>query len=137
MTKVSEIMTKEPTTIDVRDPLTDALRALESASFHHLVVTEHDQPIGMVSSTDIYRLLHELDLEADGSWGSYLDQQYTLEDAMSTDLRTVQADDSVVDAARALSNGSFHSVVVLEESDLVGIVTTTDLARYIVDTASE
>jgi len=137
MTKVSEIMTTEPTTIDVRDPLTDALRALESANFHHLVVTEHDEPIGMVSSTDIYRLLHELDLEADGSWGKYLDQQYTLEDAMSTDLRTVQADDSVVDAARALSNGSFHSVVVLEDTDLVGIVTTTDLARYIVDTASD
>jgi CBS domain-containing protein len=132
MTKISDIMTREPNTIDVRDPLTDALRALDNAPYHHLIVMENYEPIGMVSSTDIYRLLHELDADMDGSFSSYLDQQYTLEDAMSPGLHSVQIDDTVADAARLLSSGSFHSVAVLDETDLVGIVTTTDLAKYIV-----
>ncbi len=132
MTKISDIMTKDPTTIDVRDPLTDALRALDNAPYHHLIVTEDYEPIGMVSSTDIFRLLHELDADMDGSFSSYLDQQYTLEDAMSPELYSVQHGDSVADAARLLSSGSYHSVAVLDGRDLVGIVTTTDLAKYIV-----
>ncbi len=132
MTKISEIMTTDPTTIDVRDRLSDVLQALDSAPYHHLIVLENYEPIGMVSSTDVYRLLHELDADIDGRFYSYLDQQYSIEDAMSTGLHSVQASESVADAARLLSNGSFHSVAVLDGTDLVGIVTTTDLAKYIV-----
>ncbi len=133
MTKITEIMTRNPTTIDVRDRLTDALRALDGAPYHHLVVTENEMPIGMLSSTDIYRLLHELDAEPDGTFGSYLDEQYTIEDAMTPSLNSVDIDDTVGAAARALSVGTFHSVAVLDDGDLVGIVTTTDLARYLAE----
>jgi CBS domain-containing protein len=132
MTKISEIMTTEPTTVDVRDRLSDVLRALDSAPYHHLIVLENHEPIGMVSSTDIFRLLHELDADMDGGFNSYIDLQYSIEDAMSPGLHSVQTTDSVADAARILSNGGFHSVAVLDGTDLVGIVTTTDLAKYIV-----
>jgi CBS domain-containing protein len=131
MTKITEIMTDDPTTIDVRDPLSDALRALDSAPYHHLVVTENEMPVGMVSSTDIFRLLHELDTEGDGSFSDLIDELYTIEDAMSTNLRSVPVTGTVKDAAIALSDGSFHSVAVVNGGLLVGIVTTTDLARYL------
>lgn len=131
MTKITEIMTDDPTTIDVRDPLSDALRALDSAPYHHLIVTENDLPIGMVSSTDIFRLLHELDTEGDGSFSELIDELFTIEDAMSLGLRSVPVTGTVKDAAVALSDGSFHSVAVLDDERLVGIVTTTDLARYL------
>lgn len=131
MTKITEIMTDDPTTIDVRDPLSDALRALDSAPYHHLIVTENDLPIGMVSSTDIFRLLHELDTEGDGSFSELIDELFTIEDAMSLGLRSVPVTGTVKDAADALSDGSFHSVAVLDGERLAGIVTTTDLARYL------
>jgi len=40
----------------------------------------------------------------------------------------------VRDAAAQFSDGSFHSVVVLDDGGaVIGIVTTTDLARYVRD----
>lgn len=132
MTLVTQIMTIDPTTIDRTDRLSDAMRALDSAPYHHLVVTENDRVVGMLSTTDIVRLLHELDLEFDGPLSNSIDEFYSIEDAMSTKLHSIDAEATVKQAAEMLAQGSFHSLVVLDGEELAGIVTTTDLARYIV-----
>ncbi|MCP3938548.1 MAG: CBS domain-containing protein [Actinomycetia bacterium] len=137
MTPVKKIMTVDPTTIDRADPLSAAMSALESAPYHHLVVTENDQPVGMLSTTDLVRLLHDMEFEIDGPLRNTIDEYYTIEDAMSVGLQSISATSSVRDAAIILSQGTFHSIVVLDEDRLAGIVTTTDLARYIVDTTEQ
>ena len=137
MTPVTEIMTLDPTTVDRGDALSDAMRALDSAPYHHLVVTENDKPVGMLSTTDLVRLLHELDLDFDGPLRNSIDEYYTIEDAMTAELRSITVEASVRDAAAALAQGGFHSVVVLDGDSLAGIVTTTDLARYVVDTTKD
>lgn len=135
MTAVTKIMTVDPTTIERTDPLSDAIRALESAPYHHLVVTENDKPIGMLSTTDIVRLLHELDIEFEGPLRNSIDDFYSIDDAMTSKLRSIPLTATVKDAAEVLAQGGFHSVVVLDGDELAGIVTTTDLARFIVATS--
>ncbi|MCP5026964.1 MAG: CBS domain-containing protein [Actinomycetia bacterium] len=134
MTKAADIMTTDPTTIDQSDPVSDAFRALSHAPYHHLVVMAGDKPVGMVSSTDLLRLVHGAEGTDPGSGYDYLDQQFTMDDAMSADLKTVGVDASLREVAAALADGSLHSVVVVSESgSLAGIVTTTDLARHVRD----
>ncbi|MCP3911020.1 MAG: CBS domain-containing protein [Actinomycetia bacterium] len=136
MTKVSGIMTTSPTTIDRADPVSDAFRALSRAPYHHLIVTDGGRPVGMVSSTDLLRLVHDVDGFDQESMYDYLDQQYTIDDAMTPELRTVSHTAAVRDAAVVLAEGAFHSVVVVDDyGNLAGIVTTTDLARYVADGA--
>lgn len=132
MTAVTEIMTPDPTTVDRNDPLSAALGALDSAPYHHLVVTDAGKPVGMLSTTDVLRLLHEMDQEVDGSFREHVDRLFTIEDAMSPELCWVAVSATVKDAAEALGSGKFHSVAVLDGDRLAGIVTTTDLARHLV-----
>ena len=54
--------------------------------------------------------------------------------AVEIEIYVEEGDATVRDAAALLSDGSFHSVVVLDfDGALAGIVTTTDLARYLRD----
>ena len=88
----------------------------------------------MVATSDILRLVYDVDGTSDEALRTYIDHQFTIDDAMTTELRSLGPDATVRDAASMLSDGSFHSVVVLDDAGaLVGIVTTTDLARYLAD----
>jgi acetoin utilization protein AcuB len=131
MTPITTIMTSDPTTIDLRNPVSDVLRSLESAPYHHLIVMDDDKPVGMVSTTDVLRLLHELDEHTDRTFRDYVDQQYTIDDVMTPELHSIPITGTVRDAAVALSQGTYHSVAVLDDQRLAGIVTTTDLARHL------
>ncbi len=133
---IATIMTADPSTIERSEPLSEAYRLLQRAPFHHLVVVEGDEPVGIVATSDILRLVYDIDGTDDRALRTYIDHQFTIDDAMSVDLRTLGPDATVRDAAALLSDGSFHSVVVLDvDGTLAGIVTTTDLARYLCDEA--
>ena len=60
-----------------------------------------------------------------------LDHTVTLEEVMKKDPVSVSAHGSVRDAAEMLANGEFHAVPVVDGKRLVGIVTSTDLIRYL------
>ena len=63
-----------------------------------------------------------------------LDHQFNLEDVMTTELVTLPDSATVHDAAEVLGRGGLHSVMVIDiTGELAGIVTTTDLVRYLRD----
>ena len=133
-TAITEVMTSEPITVDRTQPISEAYAILRDAHFHHLVVVEGDEPVGVLATTDILRLVYDVDGSSDKALRTYIDHQFTIDDAMTIDLRTLPLSATVHDAADALSDGSFHSVVVLADNGTVaGIVTTTDLVRHLRD----
>jgi len=60
-------------------------------------------------------------------------EEHTVEEAMSRGLATVAPDTPAVDAARMMLAKSLHRLVVVDQGELVGILTTTDLVRAIAD----
>ena len=61
-----------------------------------------------------------------------LDEQFKLADVMTADPVTMQYIETVRDAVEKLSDGKFNSLPVVDESgNLLGIVTSTDLIRYL------
>jgi CBS domain-containing protein len=52
----------------------------------------------------------------------------TIEEIMTSDPRTVDADASVMEAARQMRDGDFGSVIVMREGQVDGIVTDRDIA---------
>ncbi|MBW2425006.1 MAG: CBS domain-containing protein, partial [Deltaproteobacteria bacterium] len=70
----------------------------------------------------------------DRSMDAYLDHQFSIEGLMKKDLQTLPTKSTVADAAEALSDGSIHAVPVVDDKgDLVGLVTSTDLIRFLRD----
>jgi CBS domain-containing protein len=56
----------------------------------------------------------------------------TIADIMTRNPRTVDADDTAVDAAREMRDGDFGSVLVLRDGRVEGIVTDRDIAVRVV-----
>ncbi len=133
MSAIVDIMTTEPTTIERSSPLSEAYDILNRAPFHHLIVVEGDDPVGMVASSDILRLVYDADGTDEQRLRTFLDHQFVIDDAMTEELRTIPSSASIRDAAGALADGLAHSVLVMDEGKLVGIVTTTDLVRHLRD----
>ena len=132
--QLSDVMTADPKTVHLGQPLSDVYQVLQSNPFHHVPVVDGDTPVGMIASTDILKLVYDVESNDDRMLRTMLDHQFTLEDAMSTDLVTVRESESVRKVANHLSDGHVHSVVVVDDGgDLVDIVTSSDLIRQLAE----
>jgi CBS domain-containing protein len=134
---IQSVMTSHPTYVQRSQPISQVYDLLNGAPFHHVPVLDGDRPVGMVSASDILRLVYDIDGSDDRMLRTMLDHQFTIDDAMTEELRTVANTASVFDAASMLSDGSLHSVLVVDDDGkLAGIVTSTDLVRYLRDNCS-
>ncbi|MDJ0825290.1 MAG: CBS domain-containing protein [Rhodobacter sp.] len=52
-TSVADIMTREPVTVEIDDPISDALAAKLGDAFRHLPVMENGRVVGLLSYRDI------------------------------------------------------------------------------------
>jgi len=76
-----------------------------------------------------------------GPWGflpwtvdATLNHQFKIRDLMQRDLVTLHPTNTIRDAANMLGSGEFHSLPVVDRDNvLVGIVTSTDLIKYLAD----
>ena len=131
---ITHIMTSNITSVNTAQKISDVYAVLENKAVHHVPVTSGQKLVGMISSTDMVKL----SLGPYGTPGAakegYLDGQFSIEGVMSTDLTTLQPDNTIRDAAEVLVRDKFHALPVVEDSGkLVGMVTTTDLIRYLLD----
>lgn len=56
-----------------------------------------------------------------------------IEQVMTKNVKVVQKSDTIYEFATILTKNEFHSLSVVEEEKLVGIITKTDLIKYLVD----
>jgi CBS domain-containing protein len=131
---LSSVMTKELTTVNVTNKLSEVRKLLSEQGIHHVPVVSGTKLVGLISATDMVRLSFSAYGADARAVDAMLDHEFSVVKVMSTELTTLKNSQKVRDAAQVLSSGSFHSVpVVDDENNLVGIVTSTDLIRYLAD----
>jgi CBS domain-containing protein len=132
-TPITQIMVTDPVTVEIGNALSDVHKALAKQRFHHVPVVENQKLVGIISEADLLR--HGL---ADEEPSSRLDQRTRIADIMRTDLITVSDRATVSEAAQRLSAGGFHSLPVVDQHDhLRGLVTSTDLIEFLLETPIE
>jgi CBS domain-containing protein len=131
---ITTIMSTDILTVHTGQKLSEVRRVLAERSVHHIPVVSGNKLVGLISSTDMMKLSFEAYGTDQRSVDAVLDHQFTISGVMSTELRTLNKRRTVREAAELLREGSFHSLpIVDDDSTLVGIVTTTDLIRYLLD----
>jgi CBS domain-containing protein len=129
---VSELMTKRVRTLGVDAKLSEARRALSEERIHHLPVVEGGKLVGVLSSRDLVRILREAKAGGAQDVDAILDRAASVREAMTPVLVALRPDDPVERAVDLISDGTIHSLLVLDEQRrLVGIVTDTDLLDYL------
>ena len=122
MAKVRDIMQKNVITIENLKKAHDAAIILKEREISFLVVVKEGKPIGIVSERDIVRKI-----VADNN-----DAQTTqLETIMSKNFKWVEPNASIESAVQKMLNNNIRRLVVLENENLVGVITQTDLTEFL------
>ena len=129
---VSNIMSDKITAVQEGQPLSEVRHKIIDSNIHHIPVLSGKNLVGMVSFTDMMKLNVVINGADNHTIDAIIDQQFSIGDIMSTELTTLNDRDTIRQAAEVLSGNNFHAVPVTNSnSELQGIVTSSDLIRYL------
>ena len=122
MTQVRDIMQKKVITIDHDKTAYDASVILKEKEISFLVIMKDGKPSGIVSERDIVRKIAAEDLTASST---------ILEKIMSKKFRWVEPNTSIEDTVQKMLNNNIRRLIVLENDNLAGVVTQTNLTEFL------
>lgn len=131
---ISTIMTRSVHTVSTQDSLEEVVEILNKHKIRHIPVLTNQEVVGIISRSDINRL----------TFSSLFDNQEGADEAILTMLsvpqvmthkpRLIRADQTVKEVAEIFAVEEYHALpVVDEENRLTGIVTTTDIIKYLLE----
>ena len=133
-TPVSAIMTSDVITLNYNDDLTTAEMLFKSNHIRHIPVVSDNHVVGMLSYTDLLRIsFADAVDEEEHMVDTVVYNMFTIEQVMAKNLVKVSSDTLIKDVAETLSTNEFHAMPVIDDGELVGIVTTTDLINYLIE----
>jgi len=131
---VSRIMTTDVFTINVTTNLRDAEHEMKARNIRHVPVVSGEELIGMLSLTDLMRIsFGDVYGESQTDVDSAIYDMLSLKQVMVSNPVSIEKDTTIKEAAEILSSKEFHALPVTDEGKLVGIVTSTDLIRFLID----
>ncbi|WP_406682933.1 CBS domain-containing protein [Seonamhaeicola sp. MEBiC1930] len=129
---ISMIMTENVITLKKTDSLEAAENLFKRYNIRHIPVVEENVVIGMLSYTDLKRLsFAEITNDYDSDADAMVYNMFTINQIMKKKVASVSSSNSIKEVAEILANKEFHALPVIDNNELVGIVTTTDLIKYL------
>jgi CBS domain-containing protein len=126
-------MTKNVIKLNLKDDLTKADALFKKNKIRHIPVVNGNRIIGMLSYTDLLRISFVDAIDDDEVIDATVYNLFTVEQVMAKNLITISPETTIKEAAEILSSKEFHALPVVLGDLLVGIVTTTDLIKYLID----
>ena len=134
MTRVNEIMSSSPVTVDAEASCHDAVSQMVRHKIRHLPVVEGGLLCGIVTDRDVRHLLFRPELFEHVGRVS-VEQMLSarrVREVMSRPVISVEPETELSEAARIMADDKLGSLPVVERGRIVGIVTETDVLRRIV-----
>ena len=122
MSQVRDIMQKNVITIELQRTVQDAAVILKEKDISFLVVVKDCKPVGVISERDIIRKVVAERIES---------SSIQLEVIMSKNFKWVEPDTSIESAVQKMLNNNIRRLVVLENENLAGVITQTDLTEFL------
>ena len=129
---ISNIMSSSVEGVQEGQKLSDVRKLMSEKSIHHVPVVNGNKLTGIISFTDMMKLTMVTNGASEQTIDAIIDQQFRIKDVMTSNPISLKQSDNVRQATEILSKGDFHSLPVINNADeLIGIVTSTDLIRYL------
>jgi CBS domain-containing protein len=130
---VASIMTKDLIKLKLTDDLTMAEALFKKHKIRHIPIVEGDAILGILSYTDLLRISY-VDVVDENAQDVPVTvyNVFSIKQVMTKRLVTISPETTVKEAAEIIAQNEFHSLPVCENGILVGIVTTTDLLKFLI-----
>ena len=122
---VKEIMSRNVITVNQNDRVSKAHQILATNPIHHLVVIKDGRVSGIVSKADMMSAM------LNGNGKVVQGSEISIAEIMTKNPLTVEPDDTIGLVADIILANKFHSLPVVEDGELVGIVTSHDLLKHV------
>jgi CBS domain-containing protein len=129
--QVKEIMSTDVVVVERNDDLSRVEDLMVTKKLRHVPVVENGELVAVVSQRDLFKAM----MSSTMGYGEKAQKAYLhsvrVKEIMTYPVVTVAPDTTVGDAAQLMLQKGIGCLPVLDGSQLVGIVTKTDLLRYV------
>ncbi|MBB4800798.1 CBS domain-containing protein [Flavobacterium nitrogenifigens] len=130
---ISHIMTKSVITVNQNDDLKNVVEKLKANSIRHIPVVNGKEVVGIISRTDINRLTFGALFDGQDGADEAILEMLTISQVMTSKPKTVSSDLIIRDLGEIFVKEEFHATPVVDNGELKGIVTTTDVLKYFLE----
>lgn len=130
---IFNLMTKDLITLKLTDTLYTAEKRLKKNHIRHIPIVDGDALIGLLSLSDLKRISFIDAYNQEGTVDTAIYNMLSIKDLMIKKPITVTSDTTILEVSKLFANTEFHSLPVVDEGKLVGIITTTDLLHFFID----
>jgi CBS-domain-containing membrane protein len=128
---LDEIMNHQVISLDIYEELEKAEKLMKKHHIRHLPITKEGKLHGMLSLTDLQRISFASSLsETDQNIDSEIYDMFTIEQIMTHHPFSVNIYDGIVNVLHIFAEKEFHALPVVDDGNVVGIITTTDVIKY-------
>ncbi len=131
--RVRDYMTPEPQTLDVENSLLDAVLLLRRAGMRHIPVLEHGRLVGILSDRDVARLAPSFLTPVSQDEYNRVFESTPVGKIMTRHLVTISPEAPLTEAVELLHTNRLGCLLVVENEQLVGIITVSDMLRALRD----
>jgi CBS domain-containing protein len=128
---VKEIMMGSPVTLGPNDSLDLASDVISLGRIRHIPVLDKGRLVGLLSERDLMGAAANRIFGLKQKNRSALLKSVPIKEVMKKRVLTMGPDTPIKEAARLMAEKKIGCVPVLSEGILVGLVTTTDILRYV------
>lgn len=130
---ISTIMSKDVIKLNLSDTLTKAEGLFKRNHIRHIPVVKGNKIVGMLSYSDLLRISFADAVFDDEVVDATVYNMFSIEQVMTKNIVSVSPETSILETAKILASKEFHALPVIEDELLVGIITTTDLIKYLIE----
>jgi predicted transcriptional regulator len=128
---VREIMMGSPVTLKPDETLDLANDVISLGRIRHIPIIEDGRLVGVLSERDMMGAATTTIFGLKRKSKSALLKSVLIKDVMKKKVVTVKPDTPIKDAAHLMKEKKIGCVPVVNDGSLVGLVTTTDILRYV------
>ncbi|MFQ6105684.1 MAG: cyclic nucleotide-binding/CBS domain-containing protein [Candidatus Hydrothermarchaeaceae archaeon] len=119
MKLVKDVMTKKVKTVAPSATMAEAARLMRANRIGCLVAIDEAKPVGIITERDlVYKIIAE-----------EKSTRASVRDIMTRDIRTVDGQRTIKDAAKIMATHLIRRLPVVERGKLVGIITIDDIMK--------
>lgn len=132
--QITKIMTSPVITLNTNDDLEKAESLFKKNKIRHIPVVHGKHIVGILSYTDLLRLsFADITDNPNTPADVLVYNMLTIGQVMKRNVVTVNTSNTIQDVAEILAVEEFHALPVVDKNCLVGIITTTDLIKYLLE----